>query len=216
MHEDGIENSYAAAAMAGIEEVLRLARVKGRIKLRDLGVWRADLWRIGETLIPYLSVDWYIECGQKASKRKGQLNASAILDDFQNDPSQRKHPHYSLLLLRGSLYVPKYRSSSLVGLGQEGVGAVVSLSSSGDAARDTLGEEYVKTLTMHELGHSFGLLPDERKENVVGKSEKHCANTCVMRQGSVVSGGWVSMTRDCLRGAPYCEQCLHDLRQFFR
>ncbi|MEK7516277.1 MAG: hypothetical protein AAB562_01640 [Patescibacteria group bacterium] len=214
MHESGIEETYVAAAVSSIREVLRLARVKARIKVHNLGVLRADGWRVEDTFVPYLSVDWYIECGRKASKRKGELNASAILAAFRADPFQRVRPHYRVLLLRGGLYSPKY--GTLVGLGQSTVGAVISLGSSGDAARDTLGEEYIKTLVMHELGHSFGLLPDDRKKKVMKKLGKHCANTCVMRQGSAVSGDWETVTRDRLGGQPFCEQCLHDLRQFFR
>lgn len=215
MHESGVKEFQVVAAIAGIEEMLRLARVKMRINVRNLGAWRAaDGWHIGDYLIPHQSVDWYIEHGQKASKRKGKLNALAILDAFQTDLFWSARPHYRVLILQSSLYSPKY--GALVGLGRGGMGAVISLGSPGDAARDTLGEEYIKTLVMHELGHSFGLLPDDRKKNVKRGLGKHCADTCVMRPGSLVTGGWETVTRDRLRGSPLCGQCLRDLRQFFR
>jgi len=213
MRESGVKKFQARAAMASIADVLRLAEIDEEIQVCDLGVLRADGWRAGGKLVPYLSVDWYVEYGREMSRHKKQLNAAEILDAFQTNPFQRERPHYSVLILRSAIYSQRY--GTLDGLGQMGVGAVISLNTFTKFWRNKQ-SECIKTLMMHELGHVFGLVFAGRKESGFNTLIQHCANICVMRDTFAVSDVWETMTRDRLRDAPYCEQCLHDLRQFFR
>ena len=72
-------------------------------------------------------------------------------------------------------------------------------------------EEIYKTLTMHELMHVFGCVPETRTQNVVESLGLHCTNRCIMRQGMTVQE-WAQFTRERMRGNALCPQCEGNLK----
>jgi len=76
--------------------------------------------------------------------------------------------------------------------------------------------ECIKTETMHEVGHVFGLIPYSRTKNVEQSLGKHCTNKCTMRQGLMVPQDWIKITKDRLDYGAFCDDCKKDLVEYFK
>jgi predicted Zn-dependent protease len=120
---------------------------------------------------------------------------------------------YDILIVRSDIYAEE--DNFLVGIAREGFGTVISTYRF-NGLDDKLKYECIKTETMHELGHVFGLLPDNRTEDVEDSLGLHCANRCIMRQGLNVPEDWINMTKDRLRYDALCKRCEKDLKDYFR
>lgn len=104
----------------------------------------------------------------------------------------------------------------MIGLAQPEMGTVVSTHRF-RGLDDKTRYECVKTETMHELGHVFGLIPQDRAEDVDYSLGKHCTNVCTMRQGLRVPIDWIIYSGERVTsGRAFCNRCTQDLRNFFR
>jgi predicted Zn-dependent protease len=82
--------------------------------------------------------------------------------------------------------------------------------------RDASSEfQAVKTMSIHEQGHVFGLVPFERTANVEESFGKHCTNQCSMHQVYGLQD-IVRVSTDRMKLGPYCNQCVTDLRSYFK
>jgi len=73
----------------------------------------------------------------------------------------------------------EYFSRFIWGAAREGVGAVIT--TDGFAVRTPARRRhYMETLVLHELGHVFGLVPQNRTYAVEERFGRHCTNRCVM------------------------------------
>lgn len=214
MNEEGLSSLEKGAVLDGVGELLQIAGVDHLIGIKDFGVWREPGYRNPDgSLRDYQSVDWHIQWGKETSIKAPQLNANAILDSVINEPWRKAQDHYDVIVLHSDLY--SGNTNFVIGLAERGIGTVIStnrFNTLGDRAR----HECIKTETMHELGHTFGLLPYERTENLDTRLGRHCANTCIMRQGIAVPRDWINMTEDRLRYGALCPTCETDLRNYFR
>mgnify|MGYP001607366246 CR=1 FL=1 len=100
MQEEGLDNLEKRAAMDGVSEIMRVARVK--LSLSDFGVWRHPNHMQGGSLRPYFSVDWYLQKGKEAGIR-GQLSAEELLMCLRGEPWRDENKggeeHYDLMLV---------------------------------------------------------------------------------------------------------------------
>lgn len=214
MCEEGVTERQMRAVLSGLNELLCLAAVDRQIEVRNFGVWRQPGWLAGNTLRPYQSVDWYVDYGLFHSNRRNQVRAHAVIDALVSEPWQQAEKHYDVVVLQSDLY--DQNCSFVIGLALAGLGTVLSVNRFLQLEED-LQMECIKTETMHEVGHVFGLIPDSRIGNVEYSLGRHCTNECIMRQGLMVPGDWIRITRDRLvYQEPLCPQCLHDLRMHFR
>lgn len=213
MCESGVELFQIEAILAGIYEVLRLAGVSQLIKVYNLGVWRNQDWRAGGVLLPYQSVDWYVRTDRRS--RTTQVNGASVMVRLKSEPWQDARPHYDVVVLRRDMYSGEDSSNFVIGLALPELGTVVSINRFLQLEKG-LQAECIKTEVMHEVGHIFGLIPENRQINVEDSLGKHCTNVCSMRQGLRLPDDWVAMTRDRLRGEPFCGECKQALRQFFQ
>ena len=123
-------------------------------------------------------------------------------------------PHYELALLTSDIYGGE-DTNFVIGLAIPTFGTVVSIARL-SKLEISLQLECIKTVIFHEMGHVFGL-PNSNRKNINESLGAHCTNVCVMRQGLSVPFDWIKMTQDRIRmRAPYCKECLSDLRFFFR
>jgi len=215
MCEPGVEDWQLDAAISAIREVVSYTDTAGRLTIINRGVWRCDDWGSADELTPYRSVDWYIAQGHEYSNRQGQLNAAAIIAGYLEEPEQELNPHYDVIIVKSDIYSGNDDDNFVIGFALSEHATVVSLDKFLHLEQH-IQEACIKTEVMHELGHVFGLVPEDRTDDVEDDFGLHCTNLCVMRQGRRVPVDWITMTNERLQFRPFCEQCWFSLRQFFR
>jgi len=158
-------------------------------------------------------MDWYISEGTRFSEKRGQLNADRILNLCNEDRWQIDERHYKVMILKSDMYAED--TNFIIGYAVEGMGTIISINRflSLDQA---IQKECIKTETMHELGHVFGLINKNRNQAVKYELGKHCANKCVMRQGLRVPEDWIRITQDRLKNGPFCNLCKEELITYFK
>lgn len=214
MCEEGLLDFQIQAVLQAIYAVLRIAMVSEKIQVVNFGVWRQNGWRNSQGLEPYYSIDWYIQSAIRASTRQGKLNGNQMIIDIWCEPWQKLQPHYDIVILRSDMYSGEINNNFVIGLASKGHGTVISINRFlGLDPRTQI--DCIQTETMHEVGHVFGLIPEQRQECVEESLGKHCTNICVMRQGTCVPGDWIRITRDRLEGHVFCPTCQCDLRKYF-
>ena len=214
MRQEGITSAQESAVLQGIDIVLQAAQAD--VEVKSFGVWRHKDWvnLYNGQLNPYMSVDWYVEQGRKASRGNGQLHGGAICNALWQEPWQKSHPHWDVVILKSDIYDDG--CNFVIGEAVADGFCIVSvnrLSGLDEASQ----KECIITETIHELGHVFGLPNDNRGDGTIEQSlGGHCTNVCTMRQGLVVPRDWLRMTQDRLRHGTFCQICLAELRQFFQ
>jgi predicted Zn-dependent protease len=214
MNEPGVTDAERAAVLGGLQTILGEAGVENQIDVEDYGVWRQGPGR-------YESVDWYVAEGKRNGRRNRlgvqQLNAASMMSCLATEPWRKAKDHYDLFVCSSDLWTGEDDNNFVIGLARQLVGTVISVQKFRVPGLDERTKrECVKTETIHEMGHVFGLLPYSRAENVEYSLGKHCANRCTMRQGLRLPDDWVNITQDRLKYGTFCPQCQEDLRAFFR
>lgn len=217
MNQEGLINLERQAILEGIKDLIWISEAL-EIGVSYLDVWRNNNFKNEDgSLKPFQSVDWYIQRGRETSSNKKQLNADTmqhyVVCEPWRDPKKGGRDHYDILVVRDDMY--SRDTNFVIGLAIEGLGAVISthrFKTLGDKTR----YECIKTETMHELGHVFGLIPDSRTENVEYSLGKHCANICIMRQGLTLPADWINISNDRIQHGALCSTCEQDLRNYFR
>lgn len=212
MQEENVSDLEKRAVVDGVSELIKLADVS--LPVRDFGVWREKGYKNEDgSLKEYQSVDWYIAQGKLDSKREHQLHASYMMLKMDFEPWRMKEDHYDVMVLTSDIYVRG--TNFVIGIARPHTGTILSTDKF-QCLEDQMKYECIKTETMHELGHVFGMVPDERKEDVEYSLGKHCSNVCIMRQGITLPTDWINITADRLKGKALCDRCSDDLKNFFR
>ncbi|MGC9309360.1 MAG: hypothetical protein ACP5D2_01550 [Candidatus Nanoarchaeia archaeon] len=212
MHQKSLLDLEKKAVIEGIYDIRRLIYrlTDVNIEFRDLGYWKKK-----DISKPYQSVDWYTNLGKQESTRKTQLNADIMLDALAREPSkdifQGGTDHYDILVLTEDIYGGDNRF--VIGGASRLIGAIISTYRFRHLDYK-IRRECIKTETIHELGHVFGL-PSAQRDNTKESLGKHCTNTCVMRQGLKVPDDWIEMTRDRINYGLFCGDCQEDLKNYF-
>lgn len=193
--EHGIELWQKEAVWEGIREVCELAKISDKIKI-----------------IEDDSIKLYLDKAVKEG-RKGQINADILIDSLNYElfKLSSSEMYYKILILNKDMYLAE--TNFVIGAVQGSVGVIsihrfLKLNLSDQ-------KECIKTETIHELGHIFGLIPESRKTMVENSLGLHCNKRCTMRQGLNVPEDWKKISKDRLKYGPFCDICLKDLREFF-
>jgi hypothetical protein len=200
---------------SGIRDILLLAGVYQEFKLKYIGRRRQPDWvsENGMILSPYKSLDWHIEWARKNSKNDGHLNGAALLDSLKENPTHVKEPRYELAVINEPLHLSDYSVRKVAGVGRRWQGAVITISSHLPLPQSVSNEFLLSTqiLTMHELGHVFGLFPGTGAINPTDEElqHAHCLNDCAMY--------WCLDDEFCkkIKDKPFCSSCSKKLKQFF-
>jgi predicted Zn-dependent protease len=212
MCEEGVGPIHFESVLDSVHAVLRIAGVERHVEVHNFGVWRSPNWLEGTSLTNWNSVDWYVAHAQQASRNKHQLHGGHLLKLLYNEPWQEVKPHYDIVVTHRDIYDDD--CSFCIGLAVQGLGTVISTNRFLEL--DTRSQrECIITEAMHEVGHVFGLIPDNRTDNVVMSLGLHCTNRCIMRQGLDVPHDWLKITNDRLKGHEFCPTCRRDLARFF-
>lgn len=213
MCEQGAEG-YMTPVIDGINEVLKLASAEKDIEVHNFNVWRLRRFRQNSELIPFRSVDWYVDYGFRESRSQHQVNGGAMFNALWSEPWQKSQPHYDIVVLHSDMYDDNL--AFCIGLAIHGFGAVVSVNRFLRLTNRNLQSECIKSETIHEVGHVFGLVPEDRTRNVEESLGKHCTNRCIMRQGLRLPDDWIRLTNDRMDSAnPFCSTCQKDLQKYF-
>ncbi|MFC1803732.1 hypothetical protein ACFL0D_07190 [Thermoproteota archaeon] len=132
-------------------------------------VWRKDRYLEEDISIELTNVDSLISKGKEESRNKHQINAGTILDYliFQLMKSEQKY--YFVFLMSSDIYYQDYHF--VIGLASSCSGTVVSTNRFQELIPKTR-FECIKTETMHEVGHVFGLISPVREniDDSIGKA----------------------------------------------
>lgn len=226
MHQEGVSELEMRAAMDGTREMLALGDVEGLVEIVDLGVWRNNGYRNPDgSLAKHQSVDWYLYKGwqphlKDRSKRSPGVGPDQVLTDLViyllSRSARKREDSYDLIVCQEDLNLSHYGYPYISGQGAKGKGAVCSTLRLRAEGLDTATHyECVKTLVMHELGHTFGA-PNGYRKDLDSKSGKHCRNICIMRRGAPEPiTHWVEKSHDRLRYGALCRDCHDDLVNYF-
>ena len=216
MNENGLGRLEKAAVLDGIHELLGFGGVSNLIEIVDYMVWRNDNYVNPDgSLKEYQSVDWFLQQGKNSSRSKSQVNATTMLHLLTFEPFRKIKDHYDCFIVHSDMYDGRKDINFVIGLAREGIGTIISTDKFSNLD-DRMRYECVKTETMHEMGHVFGLLPNSRNYNVENSLGKHCANRCIMRQGLTLPSDWIKMTDDRWKYGPLCKDCKQDIKDYFR
>ena len=212
--EPGVPSSLIQVVMEGIQEVLDLARAAdAQIEVKNFGIWREDPWRQDDQLLPHRSVDWYLQFSRENSRQGNQLSTVHLMHAMLVEPLQTTQPHYDVMILHSDIYWED--CIFIIGQAMAGILSIISVHRFLSLDSE-LSKGCVKTETMHEIGHMFGLPSEQRSDGTTEESiGLHCTNTCIMRQGLTIPKDFVRLTKDRLARGPFCATCLRELRQFF-
>lgn len=194
--------------IGGIRASCRLADIAKHISFRTPNVWMRPCMVAGKRYATPL--DWCLERGRQGEET-GYLNGDVIINCLKNEMFADQ---YTLVAVPERLYsTRKSGKIEVAGLGQRGVGAVMTVAGC-IAQPDDYQEDYCRFLSAHELGgHAFGLVPEIRTADVYTHEDygKHCTQLCVMLLGPEKK----MEMRSSLRQKLFCDLCQADLRQYF-
>ncbi len=212
MVEDGVDQTHVDAVIKSIHAVTQIAGVNNALQINNFGVWRSHNWlNSQDQMTEWNSVDWYIEQAQVHGRHK-QLHGGHLMKLLWNEPWQKMHAHYDIVITKQDLYDEK--CNFVIGLAVHRFGTIIStnrfLNLESEVAR-----ECIVTEAMHEIGHMFGLILSTRTQCVDESLGLHCTNKCIMRQGLSVPHDWLVFTEDRLNGFSFCDLCTRDLKRYF-
>ena len=226
MNMPGFPSTEKKAVLEGLNLLMNSAQVD--LEIIDFANWRSeDCLNPDGTLSEFKSVEWYVEKSDRidnSSRRRSdlietRLNASTVLSLLEVEPCRKPEvggkDHYDVFLTERSMYSGSKNNNFVIGVAKPEIGTVMTTDKF-QSLNDRVKYECIVTETIHEMGHAFGLIPADRKENVEMSLGKHCTNTCVMRQGLSLPDDWIKFTNDRIEYGSLCERCEEDLYNFFR
>ncbi len=205
----------------GLKEVRKDAGISEKeMEVYDAGNWadsQAPVRSENGILIERASSEWFVRVATSILQRDksigGYLSAVKALDLLSEDPKLTTFPHYPILVVAQPLY-RVYKGENDFGVGgmaRVGLGAVITFDC-GPGRDDAFWYDYGRLIGAHELGHVFGLIPEERAKNkdqviVEDYSGVHCGNECVMRFGIDVKFA----IKEVLDKRLFCDACQRGL-----
>lgn len=223
INEPGLSRLEKDAFFSGLKESLQIAGVYDIFMkhdlIKDFGIKEGYSYQNG-VLITHPGVDSYLQdnCWDKDHKK---LNLTNIASLFCNKPYKEDeeggYNYYDIMIVHSDVIYDSHspEDEDINGVGSEGFGAIISTYKFKNW-NDKLKSDCIKTVTLHELGHMFKIIPKERTENVYEEGGLHCNNMCVMKQGRRVPGGYPAITEHRLKHGPFCSICEKDLKAIFK
>lgn len=223
--QEGTDVRMRYGVCCGIIRVLCLAGVFSKFRIEHLAQRRQPNWRLKNgMLLTYQSLDWHIEWARFLSNNPGHLNSKVLLDSLKDSPTYQTGEKYELVVVNEPLHFTTSCIRTISGVARQGQGAIISVNPHLHLLQPLRGESdadknkrqlnfglSTQMLTMHELGHVFGLFKGTGTENPTDEELKksHCLNECVMQFRE-------STERDKkITDNPFCQSCLIKLKQFF-
>lgn len=225
--QDGLNpqaNQLAAEAIGELMECF--PSYKNDYPITNLGAWKDKGYLYPQNgsiyLAPYKSTRWHIENSRQVAIREGrpnQLKASTLFKTMQEDPTNKEIPQFTILLTKDDLY-PDSSMNYCLGMGDEGIGCIVSTRRFSDEYGNIVDKENFKTVLMHEFGHVIGLTYEGRK-NSADIYGTHCTDEdglCLMQQRIDGDFSEITRARFALKSEnlpPICSDCIEAGNQFF-
>jgi len=214
MNEKGLSQLEKQAILDGAKELIKIAGVEDAISITDFGAWKDKGYKNPDgSLARFKSVDWYLQESKKYSCRPDQLNAEELVTYLEVEPWRKSEDHYDILATSQDMYYD-WSTDFVIGLARPYTATVVSTYRFKNLP-NKIKYGCIKTETMHELGHVFGLVKSGREKSEY-KLGQHCTNTCVMRQGLRLPYDWIGITNDRLKYGALCSLCEKDLKHYFK
>ena len=146
------------------------------------------------------------------------------MDYLLNNPTYETESEYRLIVINEQLYSNDTALRTIYGIGRQGQGSIITIGQylhllqpiDGENEEDTKKRRVdfhlsTQMITMHELGHVFGLFLGTGKEDPTDEERKeaHCLNECVM---------WWQYNNELYKkivDRPFCPSCLEKLKNYF-
>jgi len=196
--QDGVTELEQRAALEGILGVLRVAGQQGNIRVSTSSS-RSDFHRFTRETLARISHDGYINTDEV--EKSGR---SGIQEKMREERINGVLYTY-FMLLKDNIGV--YGSAS------HRSGGIVSVAHLNHFDNRRMFDA-IKTLSVHEQGHVYGLIPPERNVGTEESLGKHCTDKCSMRQVYSISD-IANVTEDRLNFGLFCRQCTQDLKAYF-
>jgi hypothetical protein len=202
MHETGIVEPMLQPIMKGIEEVLALAGVKEKVEIRYYGNSTYDT---GQGLNAHI---------EQAMRPSRVVDSGLLIQSLtkQTRYFPKHKAHHKVIVLRSSISNSYWPNEVAHGCAVLDKVVVISTGQFTNLPVEVF-TEFEKTLTEHEMGHLYGLIPKERTTNVETNCGKHCTNQCVMRSESTLLQDTVMRLQ---HGRTFCPECITFLRKNLR
>ena len=195
--QDGVTASNIVFAIKAIKKVLELAKMDGKIEIQKDKVFDPIVYRDENVKSEFF----------------GQYNANGILDVFSLEQQKDNYDkYYTVFLIKDKIFINTDEGfKSIGGVAQRGESAIVCVGY--DFMAVYLGARLSSTyrLTIHEIGHMFGLISKERKGKIKLSSINqswHCANNCIMHPDP--------NSNKSFNKNIFCSICLRELRNYFK
>ena len=209
----------------GIWQILSMAGVTKEVEVKLLNQRRQSDWlNQNGGLKRYRSLDWHIELARRNSKKAGHLHGVAMLFSLGKDPAYKAEPAYEVVVVNEPLHWHEASQRTIAGISLTNQSTIISLHDYLPFLRPVNGESSqdakkrlssfrlaTRMITVHELGHVFGLFPGTTNQNPNDRelTESHCPNECAMYCWA--NDDLVQKIKD----RPLCPSCLEKLKQWF-
>lgn len=163
----------------------------------------------GTWLVPYESMEWFIEQATKPNRRQG-IDAVdvSILAGLQKARIEQKAKDEIVVSLLNGRFSPACFGYTL-GEAIDAASVAISLDNCPD-------EEFFKTILMHELGHVFHATHQQRSNvHYDPNLGPHCTNDdCIMGERDYPRLSRERLNRKAQGRPPFCNECIEEMRRY--
>lgn len=232
--QDSLTLDKLGGVNAGIKQILELAGISQELPVHYLWQRRQLDWLIQRGPVnardykEYQSLDWHIYRAGTFAQIPGHLNSLMLMNTLGQDPTHATKPRYELVVVNQPLHWNALSLRIMAGVANRHQRtAIIDVSPflyllypppNGEVESDEIKKEkafafHLVTwmLTMHELGHVFGLGTETNSLDPTDNDFKiaHCQNECVMYWM-----GSLDLYKKIIK-QPFCEECKKGLKQHF-
>lgn len=211
--EPGIYAQKINPIIESLSYIAHMAKPFTKMEINNLGYWQDERFQNGTELLPHKSINWFLQEAYKERLTPDSYNSGSLISEGQVYAFKNNSPFVVFVVNKDIIHPVRGWNlgatckffCSVINVGRfEGYSEI---------ERSRL----IETLSLHELGHLFGLVDEQRSYNVEQKLGLHCTVAgCVMRQGMSIQE-WVIMSHDLHNhpNSPFCQQCRKELNYNF-
>ncbi len=163
----------------------------------------------GTWLVPYESMEWFVEQATKPNRRNGSDAVDvSILAGLQKARIEQKAKDEIVVSLLNGRFSPACFGYTL--------GDAINAASVAISLDNCQDEEFFKTILMHEFGHVFNATHQQRSnvhyDPALGP---HCTNDdCIMGERDYHRLSQERLDRKNQNRPPFCNECIEEMRRY--
>lgn len=209
LFEDGISDLEKKAVIEGISKVIQIADVDNDIAVKVLDKFE-EMDNSGKTAIDACKGRNVDEDAVNGYFFRFLLEYELIGADKKKSPDK-----YLFWVLHSPIYDYIDKKDQKImeqinGEAMDKIGGFISINRFRDTDKFSKKDRYnlIKTYTIHEILHVFGLFPYNQ-----ANPDEHCKNKCIMQSREPL---FEQLSKKTLGYDEICPSCIDDLRSYFR